>query len=214
MEASFWHDRWQKNNIQGFNLPAPNPLLVRHFPAWGLANNARVFVPLCGKSIDLPWLVSQGCRVVGAELSPLAVEQFFRESGLEPTVTTRGALQLFQAPSIDFYCGDVFALSPELLGPVDAIYDRAALVALPPELRRRYTAHLLALSGAVPQLLVTYVYDQDRMDGPPFSISAEEVAQHYQSRYRLTRLSSESVSGGIRGNGIDTLEEAWLLQRP
>jgi thiopurine S-methyltransferase len=213
VDASYWHNRWQTKNINGFHLSQPNPLLVRHLPALALPKGARVFVPLCGKSVDLPWLASQGYRVAGAELSPLAVEQFFSELGVEPVVTTQGALQLYQAPSIDFYAGDLFDLTPELLGPVDAIYDRAALVALPLELRRRYTAQLLSLGGGAPQLLATYVYDQNLTKGPPFSVSGAEVAEHYQSRYRVTALSSEAVAGGLRGETA-ALEEAWLLQRP
>lgn len=213
MEPSFWHSRWETNNIQGFHLAEANPLLVRHFPTLALPSGARVLVPLCGKSRDLHWLLSQGYQVAGAELSPLAIEQFFRELGVEPTVTDQGALRHYQAPSLDFYVGDLFDLTPQLLGPVDAIYDRAALVALPLELRRRYTAHLMSLSANAPQLLITYVYDQNQMDGPPFSISSAEVAEHYQSRYRISLLSSETVEGGIRGNMIETLEEVWLLQR-
>jgi len=135
------------------------------------------------------------------------------ELGVTPVVSTQGAVRHYQAPSIDLYAGDLFDLTPALLGPVDAIYDRAALVALPLELRRRYTAQLLKLGGGAPQLVVTYVYDQSQVDGPPFSVSGAEVAEHYQGRYRITRLSSEAVDGGMRGK-TPALEEAWLLQRP
>ena len=211
MDPSFWHSRWQANNI-AFHQQEANPLLVRNFHALALPAGARVFVPLCGKSLDLPWLVSQGCRVAGVELSPLAVVQFFKELGVAPVVTTHGSLKLYQAPNIDFYAGDFFELTPELLGPVDAIYDRAALVALPPDLRRRYTSHLMRLSGAAPQLLATYVYDQSQAEGPPFSVSADEVADHYRGRYQVTRLSSEVVEGGMRGK-TPAQEEAWLLKR-
>ena len=212
MEPSFWHSRWETNNI-AFHQPEANPLLVRHFQALALPLGARVFVPLCGKSLDLPWLLSRGCRVAGAELSPLAVEQFFKELGVEPLVTAEGPLKHYQAPSLDIYAGDLFDLTPELLGPVDAIYDRAALVALPLELRRRYTGHLLSMSGAAPQLLATYGYDQSQAEGPPFSVSGAEVAEHYQGRYRISQLSSEAVEGGMRGK-IPAREEVWLLRRP
>ncbi|HXC65047.1 MAG TPA: thiopurine S-methyltransferase [bacterium] len=212
MEPSFWHSRWQTNNI-AFHQPEVNPLLVRHFPTLALPAGARVFVPLCGKSLDLPWLVSQGCRVAGVELSPLAVEQFFFELDVTPVVSVQGALRHYQAPSVDLYTGDLFELTPEILGPVDAIYDRAALVALPLELRRRYTAQLLKLGGGAPQLLATYVYDQSQAEGPPFAVGGAEVADHYQGRYRITRLSSETVEGGMRGK-TPAQEEVWLLQRP
>ena len=212
MEPSFWHPRWQTNNI-AFHQPEVHPLLVRHFPALALPAGARVFVPLCGKSLDLPWLVSQGCRVAGVELSPLAVEQFFFEQDVTPVVSVQGALRHYQAPSIDLYTGDLFDLTPEILGPVDAVYDRAALVALPLELRQRYTAQLLKLGGGAPQLLATYVYDQNQAEGPPFSVSAEEVVGHYQSRHRITQLASVAVEGGMRGK-TPAREEVWLLQRP
>jgi thiopurine S-methyltransferase len=211
MEPSFWHSRWETNNTP-FHQTAANPLLVRHFKALALPPGARVLVPLCGKSVDLPWLVSQGCRVAGVELSPLAVEQFFQELGVTPVVTAQGTLRRYQAPSIDVFCGDLFELTPEILGPVDAIYDRAALVALPLELRQRYAAQLLRLGGGAPQLLATYVYEQSQAAGPPFSVNGSEVDEHYQARYRISLLSSESVEGGMRGK-FPAREEAWLLRR-
>jgi thiopurine S-methyltransferase len=212
MEPSFWHDRWATQNI-AFHRDAPNEHLVRHWPSLGIPKGSRVFVPLCGKTLDLPWLASQGYRVAGAELSPLAVQQFFDELGVKPSVQELGKLRLYQAPAIDFYAGDLFDLTPELLGPVDAIYDRAALVALPAEMRRRYTAQLLALGRGAPQLLVTYAYDQALAEGPPFSVPAAEVEAHYSAHYRLERLAQAEVEGGMRGK-TPAQELVWRLARP
>jgi thiopurine S-methyltransferase len=168
-------------------------------------------VPLCGKSLDLAWLASQGYKVAGAELSPLAVEQFFQEQGLTPSVRQAGPLKVFEAKGIEIYAGDLFDLTPSLLGPIDAIYDRASLVALPPEMRVRYVAQLLALGGGVPQLLITYTYDTTRMDGPPFSIPAAEIESHYGRRYQIAQLSSEAAE--LRG-GMPAIEEVRALRRP
>jgi thiopurine S-methyltransferase len=210
MEASFWHRKWENNEI-GFHEGVPNDLLVKHFGKLGLAPGSRVFVPLCGKSRDLAWLLAQGFRVAGAELSELAVRQWFEESGIEPTVRDIGKLRLYSGPDVDILAGDVFELSGESLGGIDAIYDRAALVALPADTRRRYTAHLRALGGDAPQFLICFLYDQALMDGPPFSIDDEEVRAHYGDAYQLTLCEVRDVPGGLKGQ-CAAQEKAWLLQ--
>lgn len=206
MDASFWHQRWGNNDI-AFHKNEVNPLLVRYFAALSLAKGSRVFVPLCGKTFDIPWLLSQGYRVAGAELSKIAIEQLFMELGVQPKVSRAGEVDHYSATNIDIFVGDMFHLSSKVLGGVDAIYDRAALVALPEELRRRYTVHLTAITGKAPQLLICYEYDQSLMEGPPFSISNEEVNRHYES----TLLGSTNVSGGLKGK-CAAKENAWLLQ--
>ena len=136
MEASFWHDKWAKGEI-GFHEGQPNAHLVAHFDTLGLAAGSRIFLPLCGKSGDLGWLLERGHQVVGIELSEVAIRQLFDDLGLEPAITEAGALKHFAVEDMDIFVGDLFALTPEQLGPVDAIYDRAAMVALPPQTRPR-----------------------------------------------------------------------------
>jgi thiopurine S-methyltransferase len=140
MHTDFWHERWSTNQI-AFHESEANPLLVAHFAALGLAKGARVFVPLCGKTLDIDWLLAQGYHVVGAELSPLAVTQLFERLGVTPQLTRVGKLERWSVPHLDLFVGDFFALTPDLLGTVDAVYDRAALIALPSDLRGRYAAH-------------------------------------------------------------------------
>ncbi len=208
MEPSFWHQRWAQGQI-GFHEGQANALLVRHFATLNLAQGARVFVPLCGKTRDIAWLLAQGHRVVGAELSPLAIEQLFAELGVAPKITPIGSLTLFSAEGVDIFVGDIFDLTRDLLGPVDAIHDRAALVALPPDLRARYAAQLVALTGGVQQLLTCFEYDQTKMNGPPFSIDAAEVARLYDQPYTLTLLERAAVTNGVRSIPAD--EAIWHL---
>jgi len=210
MEHAFWHDRWQTNQI-GFHEPDVNPLLVQHVGKLALSAGARVLVPLCGKTRDIGWLLSQGFRVVGAELSPIAVQQLFAELGLQPETSATGALQLSRKAGLDVFVGDIFTLSADQLGVVDAVYDRAALVALPPELRRQYTHHIRTLSHSVPQLVITFDYDQQIMPGPPFSISDAELNEHYASSFELSLVSSSAVPGGLK-NKCPALEKTWLLR--
>lgn len=210
MDAGFWHRKWETNDI-GFHGSEANPHLVRHFSALAPEPGGRIFLPLCGKTLDIAWLRAGGYRVAGAELSRIAIEQLFTDLGVEPEVMEVGALSRYRAEGIDIFVGDIFQLSGQMLGPVDAVYDRAALVALPAEMRGRYAAHLARITGRVPQLLVCYEYDQSLAAGPPFSVSDEEVGRHYRNIYDLTRLASVEVPGGLKGK-CAARENVWLLR--
>ena len=211
MDASFWHQRWEKNEI-AFHQSKANPLLVEYFHQLSLAKDNRIFVPLCGKTLDISWLLSNGYRVAGAELSQIAIEQLFMELGVQPTISGVGEVDQWSAKDIDIFVGDIFAVSRKILGPVDAVYDRAALVAFPEGMRNRYTAHLTEITDKAPQLLITYDYDQNVMEGPPFSISNEEVKRHYRVNYDVTLIASADVSGGLKGK-CAAKENVWLLKK-
>ena len=210
MDASFWHQRWERNEI-AFHESAANPLLVKYFKDLSLVKGSRVFLPLCGKTLDIGWLLSSGYRVAGAELSELAVKQLFVELGVEPEISEVEKVTRYSATKIDIFVGDIFDVSRKILGSVDAIYDRAALVALPEELRSRYTMHLQEMTAHAPQLLICYEYDQTLMAGPPFSIRNEEVHRHYRRSYELTLLESTNVPGGLKKK-CAAKENVWLLR--
>lgn len=211
MDASFWHNRWQTNQT-GWHERAVNPLLIAHFPSLGVPPGGRVFVPLCGKSLDLGWLLSRGYAVAGAELSELAVTQLFAELGIEPSLSAVGKHRLFRGEKIEIFVGDLFDLFREILGPVDAVYDRAALVALPEAMRAQYTAHLKTLTALAPQLVISYEYDQTAVPGPPFSVTSDELHHHYSDSYVLTRLTHIEVPGGLKGKCPAT-EHSWRLDK-
>lgn len=213
MEADFWRAKWERGEI-GFHGSTPNPLLLKHFPTLGLAPGARVFLPLCGKTLDIHWLLAQGFQVAGAELSALAVDQLFAELGvapeITPEITAEGPLLRHAAPGIVVHQGDIFALDAAALGPVDAVYDRAALVALPAVLRPRYAAHVAGIADEAPQLLIAYEYDQTAMDGPPFSVGAEEIRRLYDPRYQAACVETRPVAGGMR-DGTAATESVWRM---
>lgn len=209
MDPDFWRQRWE-NKETAWHESQPNPLLVKHLPQLALAKDRRIFVPLCGKTLDISWLLSHGYRVAGAELSELAVEQLFMDLGLQPDIARTGELDQWSANRVDIFVGNIFALTRKALGSVDGVYDRAALVALPPEIRSRYTAYLVELTNRAPQLLICYDYDQQLMDGPPFSVSSDEIRRHYAQAYDVRLLASTEVSGGLKGKCPAT-ENVWLL---
>jgi thiopurine S-methyltransferase len=210
MDAQFWHQRWEENNTF-WHLSEANPTLAAHFHQLSVAKGGRIFLPLCGKTLDIPWLLSRGYQVAGAELSKIAIEQLFAGLGLKPKISRLGKFDHYSMENLDIYVGDIFDLSQKTLGRVDAIYDRAALVALPSTMRERYTAHLIDVTGKAPQLLICWEYDQILMDGPPFSISSDEVKRHYGKRYSITLIESKDVPGGLKGK-CAAREDVWLLK--
>jgi len=212
MDSDFWHKRWQNNEL-GWHEGDVNGLLAAHFDDWASAGGQRVFLPLCGKTRDIAWLLSAGHRVAGIELSRAAVEQLFAELGIEPVISRHGDLEHFQAEGIDIFAGDLFELSAQALGPLDVVYDRAALVALPDGMRDRYSAYLMELTGRAPQFLLCFEYDQREMDGPPFSVTGDEVRRHYGEHYDVQLIASREVDGGLKGICAAT-EIAWSLQSP
>lgn len=211
MDPNFWHQKWESNVI-GFHKSEANPLLVNHFEALSLANGSRVFVPLCGKTLDIAWLLSNGYRVAGAELSEIAVKQLFEALGVTPEVNIVDALTRYSADNIDIFVGDIFQLSKDVLGTVDVVYDRAAFVALPTEMRQRYTKHLIEITDNASQLLISFEYDQTLLAGPPFAIANKEINQHFQVGYDITLLASEAVDGGLKGK-CEAVENVWLLTK-
>ena len=211
MDANFWHNRWQTNQT-GWHETAVNPLLITHFPSLNVPPGKRVFVPLCGKSLDLGWLLSLGYAVAGAELSELAVTQLFADLRMEPTISEVGKHKHFRGEKIDIFVGDLFDLSHEILGPVDAVYDRAAMVALPEAVRVQYSAHLKAFTALAPQLVIGYEYDQTVVPGPPFSVTADELHRHYSDSYSLALLARAEVAGGLKGK-CPAVEHIWRLEK-
>ena len=198
MEPKFWQERWARNQI-GFHLPEVNPYLQRHWPQLALAEGSKVLVPLCGKSLDLMWLASHGLRVMGVELSEQAVEAFFSEQNLVPRITRRNAFTVYQADLIEVWCGDFFALDAEALIGCAALYDRAALIALPPLMRAQYAEQLSRLLPSGCQgLLITLDYDQTQKAGPPFAVTDEEVKVLFGSDWTLKALQEQ-----------DVLQESW-----
>jgi len=195
-----WFASWREGRI-GFHEGRPNAYLERH--AGRLGAGRRVLVPLCGKAEDLAYLASLGHQVVGVELVEDAVRAFFAEHGLAPAVTPHGPFTAYRAGAITVLAGDVFATTAALLGPVDAFYDRAALIALPADTRPRYVAHLRGLFPAGARgLVVTLEYPEERMEGPPYSVTEAEVRGLYAGAEVELLDAAEARSGKCRELGI------------
>ena len=216
MKPDFWHQRWQDNQI-GFHQSAPTPLLLEHWPSLGVPAGAKVFVPLAGKSLDMAWFAAKGYRVLGVELSTLAIEQFFAGNGLQPGIRDSEYGRHYVAGGIELVNGDAFGLDAAALRDCAAVFDRAALIALPPELRIRYANELYAkLPPGCRGLLITLEYPQAEREGPPFSVPEEEVRALYARDWDIELLERRPIPPDHPGfvAGVSKLDTAaYALQR-
>ena len=221
-DAEFWKTAWVEGRTR-FHQKHGCPDLREHWAAVEAQPGERVLVPLCGKSKDLLWLAERGHSVLGVEFSELAARAFFEEAGLQPSEHREGPHVALRAPDpfdLTILIGDFFDLTRETLGPCRIAYDRAAVVALPPELRPRYLAHLASLLGDGPGgeprriLFITIAYNQDEKEGPPFSVPTSELEAALCPPYRFLslvhRVGSE-VPGPLGESGLGGLEENVLL---
>jgi thiopurine S-methyltransferase len=217
MDASFWRERWQRGET-GFHQSSANTDLISHWPMLSLEADTSVFVPLCGKSIDMVWLRRRGHTVVGSELAEQAVLEFFVGLQLTPQRTRHGALERWHAGGYTIYCGDHFELSDAELSGCGAVYDRAALIALPEPMRARYASHMAAvLAPGTQALLITMCYPQQQMAPPPHSVCEPEVRRLYGDEFEVQTLASRDSLDGeprLRARGLQALQEqSFLLRR-
>lgn len=212
MKKDFWLERWEREET-GFHQNEINSYLRQFWQE--LDQQGEVFVPLCGKSLDMLWLREQGYTVLGVELSAIAVQSFFSENGYSPQQHTRHKFDHSEADRIRILCGDFFDLSPDDVSCVRMVYDRASMVALPPEMREKYVRHLLnILPDGAQILLITFEYPQGEMNGPPFSVSVAEVEnlyrEHAKIRY-LARLDVLAQNPRFAARGVSQLHENIFL---
>jgi thiopurine S-methyltransferase len=193
MHQDFWRERWETGQI-GFHQHDVHPFLARWWTSLEVPAGSRVYVPLCGKSLDMVWLAGRGHCIVGSELIPAAISQFFSDRRLAPEVLTRGDHRIHAAGPYELLEGDALGLTTAEVGPVQAAYDRAALVALPAEMRKDYAASLARLlPPGAPALLVAFEYPQEMRGGPPFSVEADEVRELFEREFRLDELERLDV---------------------
>jgi thiopurine S-methyltransferase len=214
MKKEFWLERWEKKEI-GFHQEDINPYLFQHWKDLHADKSNEVFVPLCGKSKDMLWLREQGYSVHGVELSSLAVQAFFHENGLIPVRKSNNLFECYDADGISIMCGDFFNLTKADLANVRLVYDRASLVALPPDLRERYVSHLIGILHPGTQiLLLTFDYAQIEMSGPPFAVSLDEVKSLYNKKAEVRQLAHHDILAKMprfQERGLSRLHENVIL---
>ena len=208
-----WLDRWKDNRI-GFHESAVNRYLQTHLPRFDLNTDARIFLPLCGKALDMLWLAEQGYEVVGIELSEIALRAFFDENRLQYERSESDRFVTYQSGRIRLLQGDFFDLRPDDLDGCTLVYDRAALIAMSPAQRPRYYRHMQSiLPEAAQMLLITFDYDQAEMAGPPYAVADAEVESGYGDTYSMTVLDRNDILDERprwREAGLTALNESVL----
>jgi len=210
MNNEHWIERWKEKNI-GFHEESINSLLIKHFKTLNLPTKSRVFIPLCGKTLDISWILMLGHDIVAAELSEIAVKELFEELHILPKISKENGVIHYHTTGIDIFVGDIFDIDSKMIGKIDAIYDRAALVALPKNVRIQYTQHLRELSNNAPQILFCCEYDQSIMKPTPFSIEQSEIEEHYENHYKIELLERATIEGGLKGK-YEAADTVWLLK--
>ena len=221
MDIAFWLERWNNGEI-GFHKEHINPYLGYYYGQQGPAQEKRkdlkVFVPLCGKSRDMWWLSQSGYDTVGVECSEIAVEDFFKEQQLEYDKTETERHVSYSGEQLEILLGDFFSLEKGDLGRITDIYDRASLIALPVDLRRDYVKKITELQDTRTRtLLITLTYPEGKMEGPPFSVSEDEVNELYSENYEITKLAAKNIiedEQRFKERGLNELvETAYKLKR-
>ena len=210
MQPDFWLNRWRTAQI-GFHQASVDRHLKAYWPLLKLRANSPVFVPLCGKSLDLMWLRERGHSVKGVELSPVALESFFMEHGIPARRHVLADFDAYEADGLTLFRGDYFKLTSALLGSVSAIYDRAALISWPPAARESYVKQLNLLTSPGTQTLLTVVeFPPDQMSGPPFPLTRDTIENLYASHYSIEELARHEIlelEPRLKARGLTELRE-------
>ena len=208
MDPKFWLERWEKGET-GWHRDEVHPELIAHWPSLGLPPKSRVLVPLCGATPDMRWLADQGHEVIGIELSRFAIETFLKRNRVYHVEMDQDGFRTYLGGRYQFWCGDIFAMPEEATAGVTALYDRASLVALPPEARQRYARFLT--ERLVPEtkgLLISLDYDQNQMNGPPFSVPESNVRALLVGDFDIERVSgADALDDGMKKRGLSALRE-------
>ncbi len=207
-----WLQLWRNQEQSSFHRLTVNPLLSRYWDTLKLKRSHRVLVPLCGKSLDIGWLAEQGHEVVGVELSPVAVEAFFRENNLSAKKQRIGNFVRWRARTISVWCGDFFSLKSTHIGRIDAVLDRAALTALPPEIRGAYIEQLMRLTGPDAQILLLTVEDTGLAESMPVQAIDQELAGLCLGNYSIRLLHSETAANDAAETRDDVTSHAKVYR--
>jgi thiopurine S-methyltransferase len=193
MEISYWQSRWRKDKT-GWHMNHVFEPLKKYWPRLNLDSNSTVLVPLCGKSLDVNWLADCGHRVIGVDVSDRALQRIMHRGDASFKKSTQGSFIRYQSPRIELWCGDMLTLKKSWLPVIDAIYDKAALIALPPETRKTYVNHLASLIEPHTQIFLnTFEYNQHEMTGPPFAVHPNEINRLFRQKFTIECLEQHSL---------------------
>ncbi len=215
---NLWKERWI-NGKTGWHGSEVNSNLIKHIHSIEPLNNAKILVPLCGKSLDMEWLAAKGASVVGVDLVREPLEQIFQDRNSVVQEDSIQGIAKLSDETLTVFHANIFDFNLDIDGPFDIIYDRAALVALSPENRERYVNHSLELlkpNGRI--LLITYDAPKKDLEGPPFPVRKNSVPTLFSAASQCTLLNQYTVTSDeeprLKERNLDwSRTEVWLITK-
>lgn len=176
---------WTEKEDPPFHAAAYNSLLVKyHDRLTPEQKTGRVFVPLCGKTLDMIFLSEQRYEVVGLEFSEIGIVDFFAENNLtydkEELVDSPFVKYTAKERNITIYKGDLFDLSRDVCGDFDASWDRGSFVAVNVPTRKKYAqlmSSIIRPSGKI--LMEVWKYNPSKYAGPPHHTEEKDIVETF-----------------------------------
>ncbi len=213
---TFWVERW-KNKDTGFHLCDIHPDLQAYFGRLSLKESDTVFIPLCGKTLDIHFFLQAKCKIIAVEMVELAVQQLFENLQINPQVSAWKHGKCYQSKNLTVYVGNVFDLSDEQLNSVNIVYDRAAFIALPYNLHAPYSRLIKEIANPDKQMLITVEFDASKLQGPPFLLLPDNIKQYYGNQYQIELLHQEETINNepnFQEKGLTSLmRKTYLLSK-
>lgn len=190
MQLEFWNDVWREQDQPMFDQKTPNSLLLQTYSQWAPPAGSKIFVPLCGRSIDMSWIRAQGHAILGIECAESAVKSYFELHYHDYKLIPHfNAYTTYEADLCTILVGDFFHLDTKFTEDCLGCYDRASLVAMPAKMRIDYSQKMAQLMPPGSRtLLLTFEYETPDVIGPPFSVKALEIQDLYGANFQIKEL--------------------------
>lgn len=215
-----WNEKFWKSSSDNpsFHVSSPHRTLIKYYnQIFKDDSEKRVFIPLCGKSLDMLYLTDQGHEVVGVEFSDFAVKSFFEDSKLD---YTKEAIKNFviwkskdPAKNVTIYQGDFYEVESKTLGFFDVVWDRGSFTAINIDDRELYTDIMFQIMKPSARYLVQVCkYDGSLYGGPPHYVTEHAMKSTFGRKCNFEKLETRIVAPPVFAAGIDWNVAVYLLQ--
>lgn len=163
-----WNSRYGEGDTP-WDKGAAHPVLDGMFSRAAL--RGRVLVPGCGAGHDVRNLAARDLQVTGLDIAPLALEKARAHARVRDEVYVEG---------------DILALSGDLRGAFDGVFEHTCFCAIEPWQRADYAAAVASALKPGGLFLAVFFLDPDNDgDGPPFGGTRGELDGLFDPFFRL-----------------------------
>lgn len=209
MTVGMWKECWNTPNVE-FHNPQLNELFVKYHQRMLTRPGMRIFVPLCGKAVEMKWLVDHGHKVVGLEAAPVPCKAFFEENGIPYNVKEMKGIHGEKYESLDhnivIYSCDFFLFTADICGEFDGIWDSGGLNSMDVEDREAYIRRIRTLMGKGCVNLTEFVNFDKSMVDITWSMTKEELQKVFGEGFIVEDLNEMAAPQRLKRQGCDTLK--------